>query len=301
MTTSGLHHITAICSTPKENKRFYTEVLGLAFIKNTVNHDDPGTYHLYYGGTNGDPGLLMTFFTWTHLPQAMRGSGETSRIFFGVPKGSFSFWKKRFLSQNIQFEENINAFDTPQLLFTDPHGLPLGLQEQEEGNEDNTRLDKKEGINGFCSVEFIVQNSSETASVLKTLGYVRTKQHDSTQLFLHPDATFAKEVILREDGSLPLARQGIGSVHHVAFGIEFQKQEEFLKKLVHKNYHPSPIIDRVYFKSIYFRDPQGILFEIATNGPGFFEDEDILGSTFVLPPHLEPYRKEIISALPPLD
>ncbi|MFT4250243.1 MAG: VOC family protein [Candidatus Woesearchaeota archaeon] len=299
--TTGLHHITAICSTPKENKHFYTKVLRLYFVKNTVNHDDPSTYHLYYGDKEASPGLLMTFFTWTHLPTATRGVGETSRTLFGVPKNSFGFWKEHLKKQQVVFEEVTNAFNKQQLHFSDPHGLPLGLQEQESPLTNTSTLDKEVAINGFCGVELTVRTASATASALRTLGYEEEANKENKYLFINKQASFAKEITIIENKELPAARQGVGSIHHVAFGIEADKQEEFLQELVSKRYHASPIINRVYFKSIYFREPQGVLFEVATNGPGFYEDEEELGSTFVLPPHLEPRRQEIINNLPPLN
>lgn len=299
--TTGLHHITAICSSPKENKQFYTEVLGLYFVKKTINHDDPSTYHLYYGDKHASPGLLMTFFTWTQLPAATRGVGETSRVFFAVPKGSFSFWLQRFREHGVSCKQVTNGFGKQQLLFSDPHGLPLGFEERKAVLSQTSTLDEEVAISGFSSVELTVSSASLSDSSLKLLGYEKTCKKDGLFEYVNAHASFASCVYVREDSSLPRARQGIGSVHHIAFGIDDSKQKLLQEELVRRQLRPSHVVDRIYFHSVYFQEPAGVLFEVATNGPGFYEDEQELGSTFVLPKRYEPYRDEILANLPSLD
>ena len=304
--TTGLHHVTAICSEPKENVAFYTQVLGLALVKQTVNQDDPTTYHLYYSDKQASPGALMTFFPWTHLPQAQPGVGESRETSFSIPTGATTYWQKRLEEHDVQ-AKTTNRFGEKRLAFSDPHGLALALVEtnQEETRPPaTTKVPKEYAIRGFRGVTLRVREAKKTKQLLLALGYEEETQEDTLTRLTNPHSDFKTVVDLDEQPSLPPARQGIGATHHVAFRAKDYKQQRELKALIEDlGLQATQSIDRFYFKSVYFKEPSGVLFEIATDEPGFAVDEeaDKLGKKLVLPPWLEKHRQEIQEALPPLE
>lgn len=304
--TTGLHHVTAICTTPSENVRFYREVLGLAFVKRTVNHDDPTTYHLYYGDQEASPGTLMTFFAWTQLPEGRRGTGEARTTEFSIPEASAQFWNKRLSAHGVQVHEQ-ERFGEQRLVFEDPHGLELALVAADDETREPAYTDAvpaAHAIRGFRAVTLVVQEATETADLLEAMGYQRAGEQGSYLRMRNDHGEFPSFVDLDERPDLPRAQQGVGSVHHVAFRAGDEQQQQLLKDLVSaRGLRETRVIDRAYFKSVYFREPAGVLFELATDGPGFGVDEDPqhLGESLVLPPWLEGRREEIQEALPELD
>ncbi len=304
--TTGLHHITAICSTPKENVRFYTEVLGLALVKQTVNQDDPTTYHLYYADKQASPGALMTFFPWMHLPRAQPGVGESRQTSFSIPEGSLSYWQKRLEEHSVQ-TKTTTRFNEKRLEFRDAHGLPLALVEtgkEETRSPATTNVPEAYAIRGFRGVTLQVRKAQPTKEVLLAIGYEEQAQEDSFTRLTNPHSDFKTVVDLDEQPSLPPARQGLGATHHVAFRAKnYKEQRELKQQIENLGLQATESIDRFYFKSVYFKEPSGVLFEIATDGPGFAVDEpaDKLGEQLVLPPWLEKHRAEIQQALPPLN
>lgn len=279
--TTGLHHITAICSDPLENMRFYTQVLNLRFIKKTVNQDDPSAYHLYYSDNAGTPGTLVTFFAWTTMPKGEAGSGEVTAITFAVE--DLNDWKEHLQEKAVVFEELDET-----LVFNDPDGIVIRIVESEMPGREPMGRPAMLGVQG---VELSVRDVTLSAPLLVAMGF-----EGSDLRFTHEDSgTFVelKELDLK-------AKQGAGSVHHVAFGVETDDQEQLRTELIRKGFDPTPIIERFYFRSVYFQEANGALFEIASNGPGFFIDEEVPGSSLVLPPWFEAYRERIERALPNL-
>ena len=271
MKSPGLHHVTAICRDGRQNVLFYTKTLGLRLIKKTVNFDDPTTWHLYYADVTGVKGTILTFFV---LPQAMQGrpgSRTVTRTWFSSQ--DITHWKAVLTEKRVPF-----MIEDNNLLFQDPDGMPLGIM--------RTQNAKKELA--IHAVTLSSDRPEESRSVLDILG-VHNASLQSGQ-----------EVFLEESDAKP-GTVASGMVHHVAFRApDYEDQEKWRQAL--KKQYPTEVVERNYFKSVYFREPSGILFEIATNGPGFLidEDEEHLGKTLQLPPWLEPHREAITKALPPL-
>jgi glyoxalase family protein len=321
----GIHHVTAITSDPQRNMDFYTNNLGLRFVKLTVNQDDPTSYHLYYGDELGRPGTILTFFHWPNMPKGRRGTSEVAAISFLIPKNSIDYWLDRFVNQKIDYEGPIKRFGDSEEVITlqDPDGLGLELIAHESAI-DRTVNAWKEGpipvehsIRGFYSVTLSEEGYERTASILSDeLGFIRTRQEGSRFRYEIPATTssYSFSTNQGEEGGakivdvlcLPYTQQaiiGIGSVHHVAWRTPTDEQEKVLRRnIIRAGLNATPVIDRFYFHSVYFREPGGILFEIATNPPGFIVDEKIeeLGSRLVLAPWLEPERKDLEKILPPL-
>jgi len=316
----GIHHVTAITGNPQRNMEFYINNLGLRLVKLTVNQDDPTSYHLYYGDDVGYPGTILTFFNWPNIPKGHRGTSEVAATSFLVPEDSMIFWINRFKNKQIQFRGPYNRFENEQVItFNDPDGLELELVAHKSSTERETKVWKEgpipleHAIRGFYSVTLSERGYEYTASVLTDeLGFVPTHKDGSRFRYEIPSRESAgKEDI---DGAsivdvmcLPYTQQaniGIGSVHHVAYRTPSDKQQQVLRQsIVKAGLNATPVIDRFYFHSVYFQEPGGILFEIATNPPGFTIDEkaEELGSRLVLPPWLEPDRKSLEKILPKVD
>ncbi len=303
MQVSGMHHVTAISGEAQRNLEFYTRGLGLRFVKRTVNFDDPGTYHLYYGDALGRPGTVMTFFPWPHLPPARPGVGEVARTSFAVPPGSLAFWRRRLAALGVAVSEDA-AFGEARLLFRDPDGLALALVESggHPGASWTTgEIGEDVAIRGLHGVTLRLAERQGTEAVLALLGYAPAG-HDGA-LFRHRRDAPAGIVDIALDPDAPAAVRGTGSVHHVAFAVPDQAAQLALRqRLVAAGQRVTPPIDRRYFISIYFQTPGGVLFEIATAGPGFAVDEDVeeLGRSLQLPPQHEHLRAELERSLPPL-
>jgi len=303
----GIHHITAIAGDPQANIDFYTQVLGLRFAKRTVNFDDPSTYHLYYGDRTGRPGTAMTFFAWPGARRGTRGTGQVIAASFAVPKGSLDFWKTRFEERHV-FSENVPArFGASALRFTDPDGLMLELIESAELDDVDLKYEsevpKKFAIHGFHAPTFEVQQARPTEDVLQALGFELIAEEESRRRFSVDSKSTSASVDLGERADGQFGINSAGTVHHIAFRCANEKEQlKWREQIADLGLHVTPVIDRFYFHSIYFREPGGILFEIATEGPGFTADEPAieLGQTLKLPPQYEQHRAEIERALPPI-
>ena len=304
----GLHHITAIANNAKRNYDFYTHVLGLRMVKKTVNFDDPGTYHFYYGNETGDPGTILTFFPWEGIGSGKTGTGMATDIGYAVPAGSLAFWADRFKEYNVQQGPIAESFGEIYLPFQDPDGLNIKLivPKQTDARKpwESAGVKADTATKGFHSFTLSLKNIKATATILTDIfGYRLLEQEGNRYRFITDAVDTASIVDLVE---LPAGSPGVsaaGTNHHVAFRVKDEAvQMEFREKIASKGLSITPKIDRDYFYSLYFREPGGVLFEIATDNPGFTRDEplDSLGSTLKLPKQYEPSRKEIEKILPVL-
>jgi len=303
----GIHHITAIASDPQRNVDFYTQILGLRFAKRTVNFDDPSTYHLYFGDRTGRPGTAITFFAWPGARRGSRGTGQVIAASFAIPSGSLDFWKSRFEERHIFSEQLPSRFEASAIRLTDPDGLPLELIEAEQLDDIDLKYESeapnKFAIHGFHAPTLEVQQAKPTKELLKNLGFELIAEEKARRRFsLNSKSTSAQvDLIERADGKFGV--NSAGTVHHIAFRSADEKEQlRWRQKLLELGLHVTPVIDRFYFHSIYFREPGGILFEIATEGPGFTVDEPVehLGENLKLPPQYEEHRAEIERVLPPI-
>ncbi len=304
----GLHHITAMSSDTKRNMEFYTKVLGLRFVKQSVNQDDPGTYHLYYGDYTGSPGTVLTFFPWFGLRRGRPGSGQVYATAFSVPSGSLVFWKKRLDEMKVATEPVDSRFGDEVLAFADPDGLRLELVATAESDPrspaPSASIPAEFAIRGFHSATLGLVDDRQTAQVLtQEMGYRHVTESGHRARYAAGAGGPGTYVDLLTDPALPRGLNGAGTVHHVAFRVpDDAAQAAARTTLLRSGLQVSPVIDRAYFKSIYYREPAGVLFEIATDQPGFAIDEPVatLGQRLSLPPRLEPLRAEIEAALPKL-
>jgi len=302
----GLHHVTAIAGDPQRNLDFYAGILGLRLVKLTVNYDDPTTYHLYYGDGQGHPGTILTFFPWPGAVRGRIGTGQLTSTSFAVPETSLDFWSKRLREHNVSLENARSDFEEETLFFTDPDGLQLELVVTSHANPerawDRGPVPAEFAIRGFHHVTLSEEGYESTASLLTaTLGFKPIQRHANRFRYAAASGEPGTMVDLL---CVPTGRSGrvaVGTVHHVAWRTPTgREQMHWRATLKNLNYNVTPIIDRTYFHSIYFREPGGVLFEIATDPPGFAVDEplDGLGSSLVLPSWLEPQRKELERHLP---
>jgi glyoxalase family protein len=304
----GLHHITAISGPPQRNLDFYAKVLGLRFVKRTVNFDDPSVYHLYYGDEVGTPGTVLTFFPWERMGRGRPGVGEASLTQFAVPPGSLPFWRTRLEANGALVSGPAERFGEETLLGEDPDGLKFALVVPADGDErtpwTSAGIDREVAIRGFHGVTLTLADPAPTAALLEgLLGYEALGQEAGTHRFAAPQARHARlvDIVALPDGQRAL--QGRGSVHHIAFAVaDRAAQMAMRERLVAAGYGVTPVIDRNYFYSIYFRSPGGVLFEIATAEPGFAVDETVaeLGRNLKLPGQHEHLRAELERVLPPL-
>jgi glyoxalase family protein len=305
---NGLHHVTAISGTPQRNVNFYAKVLGLRFVKRTVNFDDPSVYHLYYGNEIGAPGTAMTFFPWEHLPPARRGTGEVALTAFSVPAASLEFWRERLTRLEVPHQEAKPRFEEPALALFDPDGLPLALVATPEPDPrapwTTPEIDAEHAVRGFHGVTLMLNVAAATADLLtEVMGYRHIASADGVHRYAAPHAVTARHIDLVEGPDRGPAASGRGAVHHIAFAVaDDDAQGDFRKRLIDAGHRVTPRIDRTYFHSIYFHTPGGVLFEIATEGPGFTVDEPraSLGQELKLPPQHEHLRARLQQLLPPL-
>ena len=306
---TGIHHVTAIGGKAARNLEFYTHVLGLRFVKKTVNFDDPGTYHFYYGDSEGHPGTILTFFPWEHAAPGRAGVGLAQETTFRVPASSIGHWTHRFVETGVTHEALEKRFGEPVLPFKDPDGLILALVgaagAETEPAWHTTDIPTEHAIRGFHGVTLLLEDASPTASVLTDVLGFNEAGEDGPFIRFRASEAIGGYVDIREARGFLAGQLGQGSVHHIAFrAADDARQAEMAHKLVENHgLRPTQQIDRQYFRSVYFREPGGILFEIATDQPGFAVDEalDSLGHDLKLPSFLEARRKEIEAVLPPLD
>lgn len=305
MNIRGIHHITAITGDIHKNVLFYTQILGLRLIKKTVNFDDPSAYHLYYGDAVGTPGIALTFFHWKGMPPAVNGTGTASSIDFKVPMGSLEFWEERFNKLEVENLGIMAHLDENHLSIDDPDGLLINLIETEEEIPNwkywaDSTIPHEYAIRGFHGVRISLKKDAITAEFLQSvMGFTE----GGTDRNMHRYSIQGYNADLITLPNLTEARMGSGSIHHVAWQVADDAEQQIARsELLAAGSVPTPQIDRNYFHSIYFREPGGTLFEIATNGPGFTidEPEEMLGTDLKIPPQYESQRDAIIAALPPL-
>jgi glyoxalase family protein len=307
---SGLHHVTAIAGKALQNFDFYTRVLGLRFVKRTVNFDDPTTYHFYYGDESGRPGTILTFFPWEHAARGRGGVGQTHLTSFRVPARALGYWTQRFIEKGVAYEPLEKRFGESVLAFSDPDGMSLALvgvpDAENEPAWSNGDIPAEYAIRGFHGVTLLLDDAAKTGAILTDVfGFKEIAREGSVIRYRASEAEAGNIVDIYEaKGFLP-GRQGRGSVHHIAFrAADDAEQAEMARKLVTQHrLHPTEQRDRNYFRSVYFREPGGVLFEIATDIPGFAVDEPVesLGQALKLPAFLEAHRKDIEKVLPALE
>ena len=300
----GIHHITSIVGDPQENVDFYAGVLGLRLIKQTVNFDDPETYHLYFGNDIASPGTAITFFPWPGAYQGVIGDGQVGITSYAVPKGALGFWEKRLEGFNIDYTKT-KRFGEEYLQFKDVHGLNLELVEREEGRENQWSfggVTKEVAIKGFAGATLFSSAPDKTSELLeKDMGLKRIGAEGEFIRFKAQGET-ANIIDLKAEPGIR-GRQGVGTVHHIAWSTADDNEQLQWKDLLEASgYGVTPVQDRNYFNSIYFREKGHILFEIATEGPGFDIDESMeaLGENLKLPVQYEPYRSRIEQNLLPI-
>jgi glyoxalase family protein len=307
-TITGLHHITVIAGDPQENLDFYVGVLGMRLVKKTVNQDVPGTYHLFYADGAAHAGTDLTFFPWPDMAPGQTGVGLTVEVALAVPTGSLGYWTERFTRHGVQLTELTTRFGERLLTVADPHGLRLALAETADPRDFTpwvkSVVPEAYQVRGLHGVRLLERNAAPTIDLLgDILGFEEVGEEDGWRRFALPGGRSGRVIDVKQ---LPSERQGTwgtGSVHHIAWRVPDDRTElQVQRRLQGAGRHPTPVIDRFWFKSVYFREPGGALFEIATDGPGFAVDEPLeeLGSSLVLPPWLEPKRSQIEASLAPL-
>lgn len=309
---AGIHHVTAIAGPPQENLDFYTSLLGLRFVKRTVNFGDPGSYHLYYGDELGRPGTILTFFAWPDAAAGHLGRGVATATAFSVPEGSVDSWMSLLADRGQDFETPQERLGEVVLTLRDPGGLRVELV---AGPEATDAPDWKKGpvpaeqaTRGVHSVTLSAGAPDGTARLLTDIfGYESAGEEETREgrrfRFQAPGGAPGSVIDLVEGSGSESGTMGVGAIHHVAFRTEDdEKQMAWREELLSRGFDVTPVRDRHYFRSIYFREPGGVLFEIATDPPGFTRDETAaaLGTEFKLPPWLEPERERIEGSLPPL-
>jgi glyoxalase family protein len=309
----GIHHITAIASDPQRNLDFYTQVLGLRLIKLTVNFDDPGTYHFYFGDAVGHPGTILTFFPWGNIRRGRHATGQVGMVAFNIPQNSTGFWVDRLKQQGVTVSAPFRRFDEEVLTLLDPDGLPLELIASDQAAADSTpwasnEVPGEKAIRGFSPPTLLLEGFEQTANLLTSVFGMRPVQQSGARYRFtagngDPTGAVGGQVDVEVRPNEPPGGMGAGVVHHIAWRAQNDADQLAWREiLVEHGLDVTPVLDRDYFHSIYFREPGGILFEIATDLPGFTIDEpaDALGSQLKLPAWYEPRRAEIVSALPPL-
>jgi glyoxalase family protein len=305
---AGIHHVTAMAGDPQANVDFYTGALGLRLVKKTVNFDDPGTYHLYYGDELGHPGTIMTFFPWPLARRGVQGAGQATVTAFSVPEGSLGYWTERLSRLDVAFDDPKPRLGEEVLTVLDPDGLRLELVARAGDDRQGWTggpVPAEKAIRGFDGVTLTEWNLDVTQGVLaETMGFRRVGEEGNRVRFeVGPGGAGTRVDVLVS----PAAARGhvsAGTVHHVAFrAVDEADQLAWREAVAESGLYVTPVLDREYFHSIYFREPGGVLFEIATDPPGFTRDETIasLGSSLKLPPWLEPDRARIEAALPPIE
>ena len=303
----GIHHVTCITRDVQKCTDFYVSVLGLRFIKKSINQDLPDTYHIYFGDYLGTPGTAMTFFGWPTWPRQRVGSGQVTTVSFAVPDGSLGFWNERLRKLGVDHSE-VDRFGTHALALKDPDGIELELVAQASDERwkpwPDGPIDRDHAVRGFHSVTLTVAEAAATANLLtSTMGF-RQSAGEGNRTRFETGAGGPHSILeLVESPEGPVGEESTGTVHHVAWRTpDADSQVSWRELLLRAGRNVTPVIDRWYFKSIYFREPGGVLFEIATDGPGFTVDEspEKLGTKLSLPPWFQVRREELDDILPPI-
>lgn len=303
----GLHHVTAIASDPQQNLDFYTQVLGLRFVKRTVNFDDPGTYHFYFGDDAGTPGTILTFFPWPNSRRGLAGAGETTHTAFFVPKSSLPYWLSRLQAQGVLVEETGKRFSEEVLTFADPDGMKIEIVGHDGAGAANgsrfADVPEEHALRGFFGVTLLQQRVEETAAILNVMGFHKVAEEGNRHRFVAEGEALGNHIDLVVDPNAGYGRFGAGSVHHIAFRAKDDESQRAWREEIAQHLDVTPILDRTYFHSIYFREPGGVLFELATDPPGFAYDEPLekLGEELRVPEWLEARKAEIAQRLAPIE
>lgn len=305
----GIHHISIISGDAQTNADFYVKKLGLRMVLKSVNLDDPGTYHLFYANAQGEPGSSITFFPWKQAVKSKTGTGEVERISFSVPEDSILYWQDRFESLDIPAGDPFERFDKNVLPFEDPDGLKLEIVENNRSKDlagwtdSDVPLDK--AIRGFWGANLLLSQTEETTEILTDiLGFEKTRE-EKKQILFETESKLGHSVILEKADKAQYGKTGRGSVHHIAFRAKDEDElEEFRQTVIAKGLSPTNVIDRHVFKSVYFHTPGGVLFEMATDGPGYqsvASSDEKMGKELFLPDFLEPKREMIEQRLEPIE
>lgn len=306
---AGIHHITAMAGDPQANLDFYTGVLGLRLVKLTINYDDPGTYHFYYGDGVGNPGTILTFFPWPKANRGRHGTGQVTVSSFAISPGSVDFWQRRLKENGIPFDGPFDRFGDPVLSFSDIDGLRLELVASDRSNPERAWVDgpvpAEHAIRGIHGATLSQQGHERTGKLLtETMGFRLASEDGNRYRYVTAAGGPGSIVDVVATPGTPYGLVSVGTVHHIAWRTPTDEEEAVWRgTLTGLGYNVSPVMDRTYFNSIYFREPGGVLFEIATDKPGFAVDEpaESLGSKLILPRWLEPSREEIERALPAIE
>ncbi|MDN7245435.1 ring-cleaving dioxygenase [Planococcus shenhongbingii] len=303
--TAGIHHITAIVGHPQENVDFYAGVLGLRLVKKTVNFDDPGTYHLYFGDGGGKPGTIITFFPWANAYQGKIGAGQVGVTSYVVPTGALSFWEERLGKFNITFTKEARFGET-YLLFEDPHGLQLELVEREQGELNHFEfggITPAVAIKGFGGATLLSARPDQTAKTLEEVMGLEKVGEEGDLIRFRSSSDIGNIIDVK---ATPLGRgqMGVGTVHHIAWRAEDdQDHVEWQEHVRNHGFGVTEVKDRNYFNALYFREHGEILFEIATDPPGFAHDEtpETMGENLMLPEQYETRREQLVESLIPIE
>ena len=302
----GLHHVTAIAGDPQRNLDFYTQVLGLRFVKKTVNFDDPGTYHFYFGDDAGTPGTILTFFPWPLAKRGTVGAGEVTHTAFSVPPTSISYWQERLASKNVSLEGKEERMGETVLTFSDPDGMKIELVgHAESGVLKAPRfadVPVEHTIHGFFGVTMLERDARQTEAALALLGFRRVAEEGNRLRFSAAEDALGNHLDIVVDPKAGRGRPGAGSVHHIAFRSEDYEDQKQWHAVISQHLGVSPVMERDYFRSIYFREPGGVLFELATDIPGFAVDEPLesLGEELRVPQWLSSNLAPLTQLLPPV-
>ncbi len=305
---TGIHHITCIAGDAQENLDFYVGVLGMRLVKRSVNQDSPGTYHLFYADSAGHPGTDLTFFPWPEMAPATDGAGLTTEVGLAVPPGTLEWWTARLQESGVRVAAVETRFGERSLPFRDPHGLPLAFVETADEYEfspwDESPVPASHQVRRLHVARLTERDLDTTERFLTgTLGFSIVGDESGWRRYRVGAGGSGRIVDVREQQGAPRGRWGTGGVHHIAWRVPDDQAEADARALVQAaGRRPTEVIDRFWFRSVYFLEPGGVLFELATDGPGFGidEDETSLGERLILPPWLEPQRAEIETHLPPL-
>ncbi len=310
----GIHHVTAIAGDPGRNLAFYTDTLGLRLVKKSVNQDDVTVYHLFYGDRRGSPGTSMTFFPYVGARDGRVGNGQVATTQFLVPASAIEYWQDRLEAADVDVDGPIERFGETVLPFADPDGLKVelvGVEDPPAGDPPEGPVPAEHAIRGFYGVTLRLDDARGTASLLETMGFEDSHvgepsaEDDQTaarrRFVADGDLGYVVDIVVDRKGER--GSPGAGTVHHVAFRVTAEEQADWREVLIDRGLRPTEIIDRKWFESVYVRTPGGVLFEFATESPGYTVDEDLeaLGESLVLPEWLEDRRAEIEADLPSLD
>jgi glyoxalase family protein len=302
---TGLHHVTASASDPQRNLDFYTQILGLRFIKRTVNFDDPGTYHFYFGDDTGTPGTILTFFPWPGVGRGRRGAGETIATAFSIPAGSLPYWQNRLNSKGVDTKQEVR-FGAVHLSFSDLDGMVLELVEHAETRPiaapRYSDVPVEHAIQGFFGTTLLELSLLRTQELLDQMGYQKIAEAGDRTRYAPAGEALGRFLDVVVDKDAQPGRMGAGTVHHIAFRASNDSAQLDWRKELGRSVSVTPVQDRTYFHSIYFREPGGVLFEIATDAPGFLIDEPVesLGEALRIPEWFEPQRSLIEARVQPI-